>query len=493
MAASKPKYPLGSPQEHIKMCGAHELPIDMICEDCDEFICAKCAKRDHRDHDWNTLPTTATERRRGLKTFLRKIKEEDLPGINKKIEKMSQQMTENKELCDSEIKKLQKHVDEVMARLTNIKKHMEQQFRDNLKKGNEKLDVAKSELNKKKKEVEEMVKFIEKNKNTMSDYGFIDNHRELKQLLSNLNVDVKNCTPSMRYSKGEVSDAVLEKFIGKSFDLDDIYLTETSLFKYGEKGVVLLRAGGEDQCYMKQSESDYIEQVNKEGEKKQQYYINPSDMCKTETGEVYFSDFSNNFIGCLSPSGPVSTVIDTDPLQSGGICQSVDGGLLVTLLDEESDDFKLESHSKRLVRHITVKGDVIHEYEYQEDGQTRLFVLPFRVSQNSNSDICVVNRTSENTGELVILSSSGHTKSIYRGQSMTEDFWPGNAVCDSLCHILVNDFNNKQIHLLSPEGEFLKFLLTDNEVNCPSRLSLYKSTLWVGYRKGLVKVFSYRM
>ncbi|XP_062613118.1 uncharacterized protein LOC134274892 [Saccostrea cucullata] len=195
-------------------------------------------------------------------------------------------------------------------------------------------------------------------------------------------------------------------------------------------------------------------------------------------------------IQCLSPSGSVSTDISTDPLEPLGICQSVDGGLLVTLRDYVTHSYKLESHSRCLVRHITVTGDVIQEYEYQEDGQTRLFTWPYSVTQNSNSDICVVNLTGNTTGELVIISPSGRMKSVYRGQNLKKNFIPFDVVCDSHCNILVTDSLNNQIHLLNPDRKFLKFLLTDNEKNGPYSLSLYKSTLWVGY-DGLVKVFTY--
>ncbi|XP_062591590.1 transcription intermediary factor 1-beta-like, partial [Saccostrea cucullata] len=179
MAARTPKYPLGSPQEHIEMCKTHDLPIDVICEDCDEFICGKCAKTDHKEHEWSTLPTAATQRRRGLLKFLKKIKEKNLHGINEKIEKVSNQITENKELCDTQIKKLQRHVDEIMARLTEIRENNERRLTEDLEEKNKKLNSVKSELNKRKKEIEEMVMFMEDNNSTMSDYGFLDNHREL--------------------------------------------------------------------------------------------------------------------------------------------------------------------------------------------------------------------------------------------------------------------------------------------------------------------------
>ncbi|XP_061185005.1 uncharacterized protein LOC133193021 [Saccostrea echinata] len=174
------------------------------------------------------------------------------------------------------------------------------------------------------------------------------------------------------------------------------------------------------------------------------------DMCVTDNDDVYFTDIRHKSISCLSPSGSVSTVINTDPLVPLGICQPVDSGLLVTWIDKESDVYKLESHSRRLVRHITVTGEVINEYE---DGQPRLFTFPYRVTQNSNSDICVLNRTSDTTGDLVIMSPSGRVKFVYCGKDLTKNFRSTDVVCDSLCNFLVTDLNNK-IHLLSPDGEW---------------------------------------
>ncbi|XP_062616449.1 uncharacterized protein LOC134278149 [Saccostrea cucullata] len=498
MAENKPRYSLGSPLVHIKKCEIHDFSIDMICEDCDEFICANCAKTDHRDHDWKTLQTAATERRRCLVNFFRKIKEADLSGINEKMEKMSKQISENKELYDSEINKLQKHCDEIISRVLKAKQNIVQRLKDNLEEKNEKLKSNIFEMDKTckmKQEIADIATFMEENHSTMSDYSFIDNHRELRKMLSGLDVDMKDCKHSVRYIKGEISDFVLKNMIGNTLDLDDISLTETNTFKYGDNIVFLALC--EDLCYIGNIKIllPYTEQVSKEGEIEHTYNITANDVCVTDTSDVYFTNYSNNSISCLSSSGSVSTVISTDPLEPDGICQSVDGGLLITLRDSESDDFKLESHSRRLVRHITVTGDVFHEYEYlagQEDGHTRLFTLPTRVTQNRNNDICVVNCTSLSASELVIMSPSGRIKSVYRGHNLSVDFYPTDVQCDSLCNILVTDPNNKQIHLLSPDGEFLKFLLTEELWNHPFRLTMYKSALWVGYKEGLVKVFQYR-
>ena len=83
MAAKEEEYPLETPQEHALMCEKHALmPIDVTCEDCEEFICSKCVKEDHKDHDWITIPTAATLRTRGLLKAMTKIEEEDIKPVS---------------------------------------------------------------------------------------------------------------------------------------------------------------------------------------------------------------------------------------------------------------------------------------------------------------------------------------------------------------------------------------------------------------------------
>ncbi|XP_062609424.1 uncharacterized protein LOC134271194 [Saccostrea cucullata] len=491
MAVNNSEYPFGSPLVHVQNCEIHGLPIDLICEECVEFICANCAR--HKDHEWKTLPTAATERKRGLLEFLRNIKEDGLPNIEEKIEKMSKQIAENKEVCDSEIKKLRKHYDKIMARLTEIRIHHEQTLRENLIKKNGQLNHIKTELEKRKRVIVDTVEFMEENNNNMSDYSLIDNHSELTKLLSELNVHMTICEHSVRFTRGEINDDLLQSLVGKTVDSNNIGVTQINAFRYGGNTITVLETFNEDRCYIRGHKSEYTEKVNKEGVKEHNSFdIIPYDLCVTNTGDVYYTNARNKSVCFLSPSRSIFKIFSSESLVPRGICISRIGGLLVIFTNSESDLCNLQSQSRCFVRHITLMGDLIHEYEYKKDGHTRLFTFPVRITQNSNSDICVVNRTNNTTGELVIISPSGHLKSVFRGQNLTEDFRPTDVACDSLWHILVTDLYNNRIHLLSPDGEFLKFLLTENEVSRPSALSLYKSTLWVGYREGFVKVFQYR-
>lgn len=119
---------------------------------------------------------------------------------------------------------------------------------------------------------------------------------------------------------------------------------------------------------------------------------------------------SVGFLLIFNVSVPVSVLFSIVPLIPYGICQVTlnnSSELVVSLMDSVSKKYGLNTISRGLVRHMTLAGDVIREYEYQEDGQTRLFASPTRVKQNYNTDICVVNMTSDSTSELIIYSSSG--------------------------------------------------------------------------------------
>lgn len=155
----------------------------------------------------------------------------------------------------------------------------------------------------------------------------------------------------------------------------------------------------------------------------------------------------------------------------------------------ESEKYQVYTHSRRLIRHVKFNGDVIREYEYHKDGQTRLFTLPYRVIQNRNTDICVVNKTSGSSSEPMILSSSGCVNVVSRGQAVVKKCLFFDVVCDSHSNIILSDMKNGHIHLLGSDGGFLKFLLTQDEIRHPTSMSLINSALWIGNNEGLVKKF----
>ena len=185
----------------------------------------------------------------------------------------------------------------------------------------------------------------------------------------------------------------------------------------------------------------------------------------------------------------VSDIGSTKPLYPTWISKTHTGGILVTL-DDDGNPFKLNPSSRRLVWCMTLTGKILHTYGFREDGVTRLFTYPYRTVENGNSDICVVNRTSRDTGELIVLHGNGRVRATYRGQEGSE-FDPRDVTCDSRKRIIVLDCNKEHcLHLLSPYGAFLRYLLSDM-FHYPHTLALYQDCLWIGFQDGTVKVYKY--
>jgi hypothetical protein len=373
MAESKPEPRLGTPRIHLPTCDKHSELIDIFCEDCDKFLCTDCAKTDHKDHNWVTIVKAASQRRRQLFRFIKTIKEEKVPEIDRKIENTSVELKEIKKQGDYEMQKLRTHFDETIARLTEMKTRREKTIGDHVIDKCEQVNNLKSQYEKQKTNLVDIVKLIEEHNSTMSDYKFINHHREMSQLVSAVDSNTKTCEFSLRYTCQDLNDGELESMMGQMFDLEDISVTESNSFQYSDVSVYALSAFNENESYIRSLYSNYIERINKHGDKKQRYNVTAWDFCGTDTGDVYFTEKTRT-ISRLTPSGSVSTVVSTQPLEPIGICQSVDGGLLVTLIDSESGLHELNSYSQRLMRHVTLTGDVIHKYEYQEDGQTRLYL-----------------------------------------------------------------------------------------------------------------------
>ncbi|XP_078336965.1 uncharacterized protein LOC144626566 [Crassostrea virginica] len=492
MADKEEKFPLGTPQEHALICEKHDLmPIDVTCEDCEEFICSKCAKEDHKDHNWDTISTAATLRTRGLLKAMTKIEEKDIQKIDEHMQKASQQMEENEKRYESQVLKLQKHYDAMVETLDKIRKKHEKIMRDSLERKNADVSKAKSSLEEKKKKVLQRVKSMKEEGSSMSDILLIKTHRELTKLIST-EVDYKQVSDLLlRHEGGDINEALLESMMGQTFDAEQITVTETDSFQWDEKPIYFLEAMNESSCLLSNTEFENVVQLSKSGTKEKQVNVGVCSVCVTDNNDVYVSDGENMSISRLSQSGSVSPVFSTDPLVPMGIYQTMDGSLLITLIDNESDIFQRNSDSRCLVRHVTLTGDFIREYEYEEDGQTRLFTWPDRVTQNGNTDICVINKTSETTGELLILSFSGSLKSVYPKQEHRHNFFLTDVVCDSYCNIIVSEKQKSSVHILSSDGEFMRFLLTENQVNNPFAMSLKKSTLWIGDYDGRIKVFQY--
>ncbi|KAJ8299645.1 hypothetical protein KUTeg_023705 [Tegillarca granosa] len=188
----------------------------------------------------------------------------------------------------------------------------------------------------------------------------------------------------------------------------------------------------------------------------------------------------------VTKEGQIKQQLYTGPLRPNCLCLSSDDHILVTMHDELSYD--VNKTSKRLVTRMTTTGQILTTYEYEND--KRLFIILLGIDENTNKDICVVNRTS-NKSNVVILNASGGLKCTYKGQE-SEMFVPVKVKCDKFGQIIVSDLN-KKIHILNRNGQLIKYLMTEKDLqNKPVSLAIDRNNLlWVGCVGGLVYIVKY--
>ena len=277
MAANK-EYPFGTPQEHALMCEKHALmPIDVTCEDCEEFICSKCAKEDHKDHDWITISTAATLRTRGLLKAMTKIEEEDIKQIDEKIQEASQHMDENTKRCETEIERIQTHYDAISEKLQKMKQRHEKTLRDSLESKNADVSKVKSSLMERKKKVLQRVKSLKENSGTMTDIILLKTHRELIKLLFADSNSIEKSEFLLRHENGDINEAVLESMMGRTFDVEQITVTEADSFQWGDETISVLEAVSEDTYFLAHNESLYFDQINKSSKKVKRFSVDVND------------------------------------------------------------------------------------------------------------------------------------------------------------------------------------------------------------------------
>ena len=260
-------------------------------------------------------------------------------------------------------------------------------------------------------------------------------------------------------------------------------------FEEFEKQIRTIAPVSSNQAWVRDYSSYTFKQLSLQSTETNSVTLPPhADFITLSNGDFIVTGYKDQVVRRVTSVGKVSDNVSTKHLHPGWISKTLTGDLLVTLRDD-GDRYKLQPSSRRLVQRMTLTGKVLHTFEFREDGVTRLFTLAGRTTENGNSDICVINRTSDDMGELIVLHEDGLLRATYRGQE-DSTFDPVDVKCDSKSRIIVSDWNNKCVHLLSPNGTFLRYLLSDT-FESPTAIALYQGSLWIGFAEGAVKVYKY--
>ena len=138
-----------------------------------------------------------------------------------------------------------------------------------------------------------------------------------------------------------------------------------------------------------------------------------------------------------------------------------------------------------------MSGKIVHELCKE------LVKYPYRVSQNMvNNDLSICHKddtfSNVSSGKIVALDTSYNVRYEYTGQGETE-FFPTDVCTDSMGHVLITDDTNNKVHILDMDGNFLQYLLTEEQgLSEPISISVdSEGNAWVAESRGEVKVLKY--
>ena len=207
------------------------------------------------------------------------------------------------------------------------------------------------------------------------------------------------------------------------------------------------------------------------------------DMILTSNNDILLSLYNSSDLTLLTKSGEIKPFLSVSPLTPKGIHVTSDNDIIVGVR-EFGDPFPLTDKSTRALLIFGMDGKQQHTYQ-SDSNKHRLFTLPRRITTNNNKDIVVVDRTSDDTGRVVVVGGEGGLRWTYTGHSkinVTTQFNPIDVVTTTAGHIIVSDIRTHALHVLSGQGDILTCkVMEDTGIKYPLSLDIdMRGQLWVG-------------
>ncbi|XP_013396780.1 E3 ubiquitin-protein ligase TRIM71-like [Lingula anatina] len=204
----------------------------------------------------------------------------------------------------------------------------------------------------------------------------------------------------------------------------------------------------------------------------------PVGICHFPDGRMIVSDAGSNKLFILSPQWEVQQTVDVSSPHGVALNNSCTKIAVAQFIEKSVSVFSID-----------IKGKITLTKVMKDKDGDQLFDKPYKVSYMSNGCL-VVSDTSLN--KLHILTPSGDPLYQYTGpDNKLVDI---RGVCvDAYDNILVTDYTNHCIHLVSPDGKFIQYIATKadglkNPWGCTINQDGY---LVVTQGNGKVKVFQY--
>ncbi|XP_062585722.1 uncharacterized protein LOC134247364 [Saccostrea cucullata] len=197
-------------------------------------------------------------------------------------------------------------------------------------------------------------------------------------------------------------------------------------------------------------------------------------------GLLLYSDQSDNTIKMITSEGNTETLVHFGDWVPKGLASSeFKNGQRLFVCLHSKDDHKVAQYNS--------KGSFEQEFLYPSEHH------PLYIAVNKNGDI---GTTDHRQNSVAVMDKFGNPRFIYKGNiesNKHKSFQPISIATDYFSNILVTDWANHGVHILSGDGAFLRFISPQQRIKEPRGLCVVgEGLLCMGEcASGTIKVFKY--
>ena len=471
-------------------CGKHrDEEVEIYCHTCKKAVCTTCVRKEHANHDFVTITKLIRKLTISRQTLLQETRNTVRRKFLANRRNISQTIHCNETLLSMKRSQLEVKRKVMLQAVNEI---IDYQL-DATTANNENLnaEVKKIEKRQLEKEEEVMRKIENFAEATMEGFSLIETYEDLKSVVDNIPcIDLTKFRDRKTYREGEVDHKSLTKMIGEVVDISSARqkMKKMSSFRYKPTRISAIRPISLSCAWVLQKNDEGSALLSVDGS------VQKTSMARKPWNPLEVrSNFQNKTIVKISDSGDEEIIMSTAPLYPVHAKETMNGNILISLVDQISGT--RNPNSVRKIQMVAAGGQLLHTYQYGKDGQTPVLTYIYRVRQNYNLDICVVNlyelSKSDCRGNICVFHEDGGLKFIYGGKGT--DHCMTDICFDSLCNIMCANAQG-DIHLIDCDGTFLTFLFSRKVcLQAPTAIALDGDVLWIGSENGVVEVYRYSL
>ncbi|XP_061195570.1 E3 ubiquitin-protein ligase TRIM71-like [Saccostrea echinata] len=505
------------PTNQVKICEVHSSKAyEACCEDCQIPVCIMCIQEVHGKHAIGKLQDLYEKQKAETEDELSKMKTQYKSEIIERIKDFKNGEREIKASHKNIREKMKKQAQEFIDHISVIlKEALDESSKDEIEKLME-ISQYTAEAERFEQNLDQLIEKFESLTESSHPADLILYRKQYPDTLKRLQFPEKINFTMPSFTIGQINKSQNKHQFGKftSGHISHLKLGDDSLQAKHTSGSASVKSStkkvpgrpvkisetktqkralyhvscGNDRSAYISGEGAGILLIDKSGTQLDNISTDgePYGLAVMQDRSLIYSDYGNYVIYRQSFNKEKTKLLYTVSGPSG-LCCTRSGDILVCMSMGLFNAAKVVKYSS--------SGSKIQEFKTDQNGR-RLFSDPRFVCENVNDDICV-SELSRNK-KVVVLNKSGNLRFTYDGNvlamTLKDRFSPFGVATDSLGHILIADNDNNAVHLISRDGDFLSFIVTENDgISRPRGISVDTSdNLWlVEEKNACVKVYQY--